>query len=289
MCHTIISRRKVDGRKFTPSRAFCRGAGFGGHRQALEHEARVLERAAADKHAHAARLRDKLQKRTEATTVSKDKSAALLGVQIKSTQAMLKTNEDEAAFYDRQVLTARRFIDTTPSQEEPPPRLPSPPDSLHKDLAEVSQGSSQVSPLSEVVYQSTAPAQQPRTGGAASSRLDHAHDSSESGPDSAHSHPVQERQHGEGPSTPGTSPDRKESDSLVSVSPLTTPASSQGTVGREGSHESQPASLPSNSASPKARPKQRPASQRQPVATARTTTTTTRTTRTVNPRRRAKS
>ena len=202
---------------------------------------------------------------------------------------MLKKTEDEAAFYDRQVLTARRFIDTTPSREEPPPRLPSTPDSLHKELAEVSQGSSQVSPLSEVVYQSTAPAQQPRTGGAASSRLDLAHDSPESGPDSAHSHPAQDRQHGEGVSTPDTSPHRKEPASLVSVSPLTTPASSQGTVGREGSHESQPASLPSNSASPKARPKQRPASQRQPVATARTTTTTTRTTRTVNPRRRAKS
>ena len=70
---------KVDGRKFMPSRAFFRGAGFGGHRQALEHEARLLERAAADKHAHAARLRDKLQKSTEATTVSKGKSAAFLG------------------------------------------------------------------------------------------------------------------------------------------------------------------------------------------------------------------
>ena len=81
-----------------PSRAFCRGAGFGGHHQALAHEARLLERAAADKHAHAARLRDKLQKRTEATTVSKGKSAALLGAQIKSTQAMLKKTEGDAAF-----------------------------------------------------------------------------------------------------------------------------------------------------------------------------------------------
>ena len=95
MCHTIISRRKVDGRKFTPSSAFCRGAGFGGHRQALEHEARVLERAAADKYAHAARLRDELQKRTAATTV---KSAVFLGTQIKSTQAMLKKTEGDAAF-----------------------------------------------------------------------------------------------------------------------------------------------------------------------------------------------
>ena len=95
MCHTIISRRKVDGRKFTPSRAFCRGAGFGGHRQALEHEARVLERAAADKYAHAARLRDELQKRTAATTV---KSAVFLGTQIKSTQAMLKRPKTKQHF-----------------------------------------------------------------------------------------------------------------------------------------------------------------------------------------------
>ena len=43
---------------------------------------------------------------------------AFLGAKIKSTQAMLKKTEDEAAFYDCQVLTARRFISTTPSQED---------------------------------------------------------------------------------------------------------------------------------------------------------------------------
>ena len=174
-------------------------------------------------------MRDKLQKRTEATTVSKGKSAAFLGAQIKSTQAMLKKTEDEAAFYDRQVLTARRFIDTTPSQEEPPPRLPSRPELLHKELAEVSQGSSQVSPLSEVVYQSTAPAQQPRTGGAASSRLDHDHDSNESGTDSAHSQLARDCQQEKGASLSDTSPSRKEPASLLSVSPLTTPPARKAT------------------------------------------------------------
>ena len=116
---------------------------------------------------------------------------------------MLKKAEDEAAFYDRQVLT-RRFIDTTPSQEEPPPRLPSRPELLHKELAEVSQGSSQESSLPGEVYQSTAPAQQPRTGGAASSRLDHAHDSNESGPDSAHSQLARDRQQEKGASLSDT-------------------------------------------------------------------------------------
>ena len=283
------------------SRAFCRGAGFEGHREALEHEARLLERAAADKHAHAARLREKLQKRAEATTISKGKGANFLAAQIKSTQAMLTKTLDEAAFYDRQVLTARRYIESAPSQEETPVCPPSPADSLHKELADVSQESSQQSSLPssspDEVDNISAPAQQPRTGGAASSRLDLAQDSDESGHDTAHSQPPRDYLKENDTGQSDTSPSRMEPASPMSVSPITAPATSQETYGTEKATDSQQGGTSSRSqrstsdsastpkgrqasrhrSSPKASPK--PHSARKAATTGKTTTVRTTKTR----------
>ena len=185
---------------------------------------------------------------------------------------MLKKTLDEAAFFDRQVLTARRFIDTASSQEEAPMCPPSPADSLHKELANVSQESSQEGSLSPDT--TSAPAQQPRTGGAASSRLDPVQDFNESGPDSAHSQPARDRLQAHGTDVLDNSPERREPDSLISVSPLTDTAASQTRL---------------RQASPQASPKPQPARRRQPVArnaAATTTTTTTTTTRTSSKSRR---
>ena len=287
-----VAKSKVDGRKLMASRAFCRGAGFEGHRKAVEHEAKLLERAASDKHAHATRLREKLQKFTETPRVSKGKSKSFLGAQIKSMQTMLQKTTDEATYYDRQVLIARRFIDQAPSQEEDPPRPPSPADSLHRRLAGDSQESSQESlpPHTVETLVSSASAQQLRTGGAASSRLDTANDPQDLGSDSARSQPASDRARREDARTPQRLNDSPDATlpSQFSASPLTAPPSSQArTTNSQAvatSQAQQPAAPARRRSLQKTPPPQRPVSQRQPTAPARTGNR--QTTKTTNQRAR---
>ena len=217
----ILSSTKLDGRKVMASRAFMRGTGFNGHFHAIQHEVSLLESAAADKLAQAARLRDKLQRTTENTTVR------------------LFSDRQVRLFSDHQVLISKLFIYKVPSQEETAPQPPSPADSLHKQLADVSQQSFKKSseeclpspsPSVEATDRS-APALRFHEGGISSSHLETVPAPTEHGLDSARSSFPRESEPSAGKGASVTqrssSPIGREPATPASVSPITSPVGSQ--------------------------------------------------------------
>ena len=128
------------GRLPSAKHSFSRGAGFPGHHKAVEHEVRLLTAAANDKRGQAENLRTRLAATAERPKSVKGKAmTSYIAEKTKALKKMVQKVTDEAAFFERQALSAQRFLTEDTSTAETQVIPPSPADSLDAVLASASQ------------------------------------------------------------------------------------------------------------------------------------------------------
>ena len=104
--------------------SFARGASFHGHQAALEHEIELLTAAAKDKYNQAERTRGRLLAETEKES---PKKSGVIGTKVNALKETIQKATSEAAYFDRQALSAQRFlagIMGSVSRRTGPPRRP---------------------------------------------------------------------------------------------------------------------------------------------------------------------
>ena len=116
--------------------SFARGAGFRGHQAALEHEIELLTAAAKDKYNQAERTRGRLLAETEKES---PKKSGVIGTKVNALKETIQKATSEAAYFDRQALSAQRFLTGDHGLGESQDRPPSPPETFTELLAEFSQ------------------------------------------------------------------------------------------------------------------------------------------------------
>ena len=146
--------------------SFARGAGFPGHRAALEPEIQLLTAAAKDKYKHADRLRGRLHTQTEKAT---SKRSQVIGAKVKAIRETLQKANAEDSYFERQALSAQRLLAVENVFGEFQDVPPSPSDTLTELLADFSQDSegpplpSDPSPPNHVCETDTVPSVSPLT------------------------------------------------------------------------------------------------------------------------------
>ena len=102
----------------------------------LEHEIELPTAAAKDKYNHAERIRGRFLAETEKGSAKK---SGVIGAKVKALKDTIQKATSEAAYFDRQALSAQRFLTEDHGLGESQDRPPSPPDTLTELLAEFSQ------------------------------------------------------------------------------------------------------------------------------------------------------
>ena len=148
----------VNFKRLQPTHDWSRGATFPGHRPAILREAQAFEAAAASQRAEVERLAAQSAKVAVDTKPSRRRPTYYAG-KLAALQKLRTKAAEEADFFDRQALAAKRFTspegdigDATPLHE------PSPEDSLDRELAASSaEEESLPNPLPPVSREPAAP------------------------------------------------------------------------------------------------------------------------------------